>query len=102
MFPDDYMAWLIRREQNKDLVREAERERLRWVVNSARSRLLARVVARIGGFLQFTSGALNAERPQDVRLEPSHAGHRQRDRGQAASVETSSSGTVHPGRIENE
>ena len=51
MFPDIRIVWLVRREQNKDLVREAERARLRRAANAARPRLLARVAAGIGRFL---------------------------------------------------
>jgi hypothetical protein len=52
MFPDIRIVWLVRREQNKDLVREAERDQLGRVAFSARSRLLARVVAMTRGFLR--------------------------------------------------
>lgn len=64
MFPDIRIVWLVRREQNRDLVREAERERLRLVANSARSRLLARVVARIGGFLRKVGTGLGYPCPE--------------------------------------
>ena len=38
MFADGYVAWLVRRERNKDLLREAERYRLVQQVLTARRR----------------------------------------------------------------
>ena len=58
MFPDIRIVWLVRREQNQDLVREAERERLRRAADPTRSTLLARVLASIGGLWRENSSSL--------------------------------------------
>jgi hypothetical protein len=60
MFPDDYMAWLIRQEQNKDLVREAERDRLGRMANPVRPELLDRVLASVGGLMIAAGKKLQA------------------------------------------
>jgi hypothetical protein len=46
-----FEAQTMMEDRVREALREAERERLRRVANSARPRLLARVVASIGGLL---------------------------------------------------
>jgi hypothetical protein len=58
MFPDSRIVWWIRQEQNKDLRRAAERERLRRAAAPARSRFRARVLASIGGLLRGNGSSL--------------------------------------------
>jgi hypothetical protein len=55
---DPYEAQMMRNERVKDSLREAEQERLGQVANSARPRLLDRVVASIGSLLLSTGKKL--------------------------------------------
>lgn len=51
MYFNPYEAQMIMEERVKDALREAEQERLGRVANSAKLRLLDRVLASIGGLL---------------------------------------------------
>jgi hypothetical protein len=66
MYFNPYEAQTMMKERVKDALREAEQERLGRVANSARLRLLDRVVASIGGLL-LSAGKKLQERHAPVK-----------------------------------
>jgi len=66
MYFNPYEAQMIMEERVKDALREAEQERLGRVANSAKLRLLDRVLASIGGLL-LSAGKKLQERHAPVK-----------------------------------
>jgi hypothetical protein len=66
MYFNPYEAEIMMKEHVKDALREAEQKRLGRVANSARPRLLDRVVASIGGLL-LSAGKKLQERHAPVK-----------------------------------
>jgi hypothetical protein len=62
-----YEAQMMMEERVKDALREAEQERLGRVANSAKLRLLDRVLASIGGLL-LSAGKKLQERHAPVKI----------------------------------
>ncbi|MBM4466211.1 MAG: hypothetical protein FJ014_11775 [Chloroflexi bacterium] len=60
MYISAHEAELLMRERTKDALREAERERLGRMVNSARPGLLGQALVSIGGLLISTGKKLQA------------------------------------------
>jgi hypothetical protein len=68
MYFNPYKVRMMAKERVKDLLREAEQVRLRRVANSARPRLVGRVVASIGGLL-LSAGKKPQERHAPVKTD---------------------------------
>ena len=66
MYVNPYEAEVMMKDYVKDALREAEQKRLGRVANSARPRLLDRVVASIGGLL-LSAGKQLQERHAPVK-----------------------------------
>jgi len=66
MYFNPYEAEIMMKEHVKDALREAEQKRMGRVANSARPRLLDRVVASIGGLL-LSAGKQLQERHAPVK-----------------------------------